>query len=56
MFYWWCIPFRSLYALQQDVKWLEILMTELDNASGLWVTKVEHSEEEDDSEGRYNNQ
>jgi len=46
---------RSLYAVQQDVKWLEILITELDKAAGLWVTKLKQEDEEegeDDSEDK----
>ena len=36
------------------MKWLEILITELDKAAGLWVTKLQDPEEEegeDESEG-----
>ena len=38
------------------MKWLEILITELDKAAGLWVTKLEDPEEEegeDESEGNF---
>ena len=37
------------------MKWLDILITELDKAAGLWVTKLKVADEEegeDDSEGR----
>ena len=40
--------------MQQDVKWLETLITELDKAAGLWVTKLNDDEEEgeDEREGK----
>ena len=41
--------------MQQDVKWLETLITELDKAAGLWVTKLNDDEEEgeDEREGKH---
>jgi len=47
---------RSLYAVQKDVKWLEILITELDKAAGLWLvendSRQDSHDDDDESEDK----